>query len=1764
MADDEDAPDFGYAYAGTTHWNPAFRPDHHASQKSLDATEIEHPPHLKVENEDEDASQENDQLDDLPPSKLSMPSTNQDARRPSEVDWFDRYGPYEEPPSLVPDAAAAPAPQAQNHNVREAWDAIHEAPTATPLGEPEVELHVQPEDEKEQPVVEPIRERAPEPTSEVLAEEPLSFHDEQDTEFESKPDFEHPEQTYEHQGETILEHSVQEDPEASLLANAETPAIETPAVEWGPEEQWGIGEQAEAAVDSEPEIVSVEEPVSEPQVAHVEEASQEPQVTHIEEVVPKPTVAVVEPKGTIPDVKTVAASPPDLEPVAPLTVAPKEPELNWEDSGEVDFNFGALTSTHGDDFSAGPGDQLPSTSVGGPPGDDLTALWSSLADDDELLPEETAAAFAFDDNEGFLEDSAAQQSAGLDTFDTSQKTTKPAHSRASSSKYAPPSAQTPVSTTPSNPYFPQGPQFTDISQQSQAPATKRGPVASPYAAAYQPPQPERPRLVSGESFADKAKGGYHSPYDLPDDLTVHRRRPVQHHKPPSPALPQGQPPPRSSSMKGSPISGTSRPQPPLSSMSARSFTPPSSSHSIQPPNTVFAQTGPGVTPNLKTARKNSNEFFADLPFVQRPVRHATPSGRYTPNVQAVPTPPPGPLQPSLNRPASYATPPQAYPAAAQQALSSVPGTQLQAPARLPPYAEDPSLTRPSTTSPSAPPPSSRYSPAVPPTSIGIRSTSFPASAPIVAPISAPPPAASRYSPVPPPAPGTNPRYTSQSGPPSRTQSQQYAPRTSSPLAYHTMPQEHHQPSHPQQTVSPSMPGDADHHQQDGAPPGRPSFDRGVSLPAQQYHLEPVAENEPYGTVETSQSENQRYPASTSTPRTATPPPSSTRSGPPSSVSSPRKKTNYAPQSYQPAAQATEPPFAPPRRSQTSSPGAALKHPRLAMTNFDRPASAHGPISPKVATAHLNTTQSAPRQPAYEESTLAVPQDERAHDPLQRWKGSPIIHWGVGKSVVTSFPQYVPRYGSGHVGPMIKPTQDTIQIRSVNEIYPHSDTLAKFPGPLRKGKKKEVLAWLKTSTENLQSANQQLVLNGMLPAAVHTQREERLLLWKVMTLIIENDGVLDGKPAVDEAVRKLIAPSAASDNSAAETFGVTQAPPINALPEAFDPAALNVLRNHLYQGEREKAVWHAADQRLWAHALLIASTLNNKDLWKQVVQEFVRKEIRKIGDNTEALGALYQVFAGNWEESIDELVSVSARHGFNMVSTSTANATPSQKDALAGLDRWRETLLLILNNRSSGDAQALVALGKLLSGFGRAEAAHVCFLFAKNAAIFSGAEDPNSHFSLIGGLPSTQGLDFGDDLDTILLSEVYEFSFTLGPVTIPPIPHLQAYKLYHAQVLAEMGRQTEAQQYTDAIASIITSKSYRSPYYNKQLMGWVDELNQRLSQAPADSTSSWKPSMDRVSTSLWGKFNNFIAGEDSDAASTGSGNPPPAEGGQFARLAGETPPMSRAVSMADMYGAYQPNGSAVPAVPSNSRYAPSNNAYVPRTSSEQQRPRYDPQAQSAYQPRTSGESTRSTYDPRQSSEVGHTLQRAASSSTYLPSSAPAPFGSGQPPAQAVFSPNGSETHLTSSPYAGSPYHGTPPNEAATHSPAYHPPPVDHHEATNGYQPTLPQAPSTFESPADTPGYGYEPPSSGYEPPSYQPYQEETKPWDADEPDSPAEEKKPKKKSFMDDDDDDEFIRRAAQLKAQPRSSSKSDADKAADEAFRKAAEADGNYVFVFIP
>ena len=245
-----------------------------------------------------------------------------------------------------------------------------------------------------------------------------------------------------------------------------------------------------------------------------------------------------------------------------------------------------------------------------------------------------------------------------------------------------------------------------------------------------------------------------------------------------------------------------------------------------------------------------------------------------------------------------------------------------------------------------------------------------------------------------------------------------------------------------------------------------------------------------------------------------------------------------------------------------------------------------------------------------------PADERAADPLQQWKGHPIFTWGLGGTVVTSFPKQIPRYGGGNTAPMVKRSPGEIKLQSIKEVLPLSEDISKFPGPLKsKSKKKDVQAWLTRKLEALESQRTGPAFEHSMSEEEHKRFEENVLLWKVMHVLVENDGNLEG-PAAAAAVKKALAPqdSDATDaepsfNTAADIVGRSRSNTANLQAEPVDPRAVEDLQKMLTKGDREKAVWHAVDQRMWGHAMLLSSTLN-KDIWKQWCKSLSARKSRR--------------------------------------------------------------------------------------------------------------------------------------------------------------------------------------------------------------------------------------------------------------------------------------------------------------------------------------------------------------------------------------------------------------------------------------------------------------------------------------------------------------------------------------------------------------------------
>ncbi|PLB41113.1 COPII coat assembly protein SEC16 [Aspergillus candidus] len=1321
-------------------------------------------------------------------------------------------------------------------------------------------------------------------------------------------------------------------------------------------------------------------------------------------------------------------------------------------------------------------DQTQSQAKRTPSEEDLAAAWEAeLAKDEKDSPDEDLAArweAALDDDDDLLlEDETSTAPQETDSQHVNNVVPDAGFGGLSSPLGTP---QGSVRAKAPSSYTPHQPSIADLVQ-GVSPAAVPQATSAPQTS-YFTQLPSRPNIAAnrGESFAERPKEGYKSPYDLPEDLTLPRRPHVTAKAVVTQPGNMPPPPPRQPSIPGPPPRTSGTPTPPLA---ASPWVPSPGSELPRPPPTTQS----------------------------RPAS----SGRYTPAVSAAPpsSHPPPPLSqapPPVNPYASFS------PALQPNGTGAAPPTQspLQSPESLDPYAS--TLASNTLGAPTPPSTASRYSPKPPGSHLGAK-----------------PPASPRYSPAPPPSAAPPPprnRYASQpNGVPSHGPPLPFQPRTSSPLAYH-------------EKVSYQPQGPSENH----ALPTPPA----VGTPANEMH--PVPNDS--GTVGAA-------PPTHVDPSPGTWSPGATKATPGVQQPTSPPKNRYAPSAYvdefskRVTPMGSPPPvsvpsvaelqFAPPRRSQTQSPGQQTMGPRLSVPSLDpqlRPASAHGTSSPTKAVSPYAPSQvSVHNRTVSQTLDFIPPSDGQELDPLQRWKGAPIVKFAFGGTVTSCFPQHIPRYTAGQTAPKIKPSPGEVKLSQLNDWIPAADSIVQHPGPLRsKSKKKDLLAWLSSKIAAFE--NEGIAEAARLHPDPHKRHDEKVLLWKIVRLLVEHDGNLEGSAEAKSALRTIIFPNLPQNTESDQTYGaglptVNHSPSPNASsqPDAADLRSVDSIRNNLVDGDREKAVWNAVDNRLWGHAMIIASTLD-KSVWKQVVQEFVRREVRSSTSNTESLAALYEIFAGNVDESIDELVPPSARAGLQMISK--VEGQGPAKGALDGLESWRDTLGLVLSNRSPGDHTALLALGRLLLSYGRAEAAHICFIFS-HAPVFGGADDPQAGVVLLGvdhqHLPSN-GLN---DDDAILLTEAYEFAVSiLAGSQTSTFPHLLAFKLIHGWSLADRGRTSEAQQYCDAIEAALKASTKPSGYHNQQLFFGVEELSARLRQTTTDAGSSWisRPSMEKVSGSMWSKFNKFVSGEDSDAVSTGSGKMGEQDVGPFANLSG-TPTVSRSPSVTDLYGSYPvPPPQSVPGS-GPSRYQPAN-PYAPNPSPEHfrgGRSSLDSQRSSSFQ-YPSGQ-RRGSQDP--ATPIDSSFYQGGSAHN-----SPSAMGYQSTPPQTSYMPLApvdedtaaqSYPGVSIAPVQGS--HGT----ASSYQPT-------------GYEPVGQPLSQIPPPPTQTDG-GYMPPFSGgggYEPPSIdaspQPVPEITEE-SVDEPQK-------NKPSIMDDDDDDIAARAAAVQKAE-----KERKDREADEAFKKAAEED---------
>ncbi|KAF8979317.1 hypothetical protein BGZ46_005604, partial [Entomortierella lignicola] len=506
-----------------------------------------------------------------------------------------------------------------------------------------------------------------------------------------------------------------------------------------------------------------------------------------------------------------------------------------------------------------------------------------------------------------------------------------------------------------------------------------------------------------------------------------------------------------------------------------------------------------------------------------------------------------------------------------------------------------------------------------------------------------------------------------------------------------------------------------------------------------------------------------------------------------------------------------------------------------------------------------------------------PEEEIIDDPLNRIHGCPLIAFGFGGKIVTAFPRSVQRFDSATSAMVTKRYPGEIRLTHIKDIVPVDRDVSTYPGPLLmdssvqlKNKKKDVLKHIEDKIKEYEQDHQDSTFDA-----------HRVLIWRLLKVMIEQDGALVGGPKVDEAVRSVLLSIPLSIYPAQ--------PDQEPVSPIRSSASLDVLQDLLRNGDRSGAVRYAMSSNLWAHALVISSCVN-KELWKEAVNGFVNQELMTGGgevqaNGREALRVLYALFSGQTQGAINELIPLNLRAPVNgdqndaqpadsqfVTAESLAMIQPVVEPRIPGesLAQWRDTLIMILSNRTSGDQSAISSLGDTLLKEGWVEAAHICYLLSPQNSIHSGLDAQLNRLVLIGADFAPHAVfPFYKNIGAFQKTEIYEFACALkSSGATGGLPFLQAYKLIYIWTLVEWGMFSEAGRYLESVEAIVKSQTKGSPYYNIVFLERLKDITDRLtgSSQLAVAGESWfakkvpKPTIGGIFDALDNKISKFIAGD----------------------------------------------------------------------------------------------------------------------------------------------------------------------------------------------------------------------------------------------------------------------------------------------------------------
>ncbi|KAJ3220358.1 vesicle coat component [Dinochytrium kinnereticum] len=453
------------------------------------------------------------------------------------------------------------------------------------------------------------------------------------------------------------------------------------------------------------------------------------------------------------------------------------------------------------------------------------------------------------------------------------------------------------------------------------------------------------------------------------------------------------------------------------------------------------------------------------------------------------------------------------------------------------------------------------------------------------------------------------------------------------------------------------------------------------------------------------------------------------------------------------------------------------------------------------------------------------------DPLGRQRGGAIATWGLGGKLVVTKPRRLQRLvtnPSGVSSMYEKSFAGSMSIMSVQNLLADRDLLdnvPRFPGPLlgakTKLKKKDVVKLcedgIKEAEGKLAEITSWLASGDAKNVELRYKRlnaEDNLMLWRLVKLYVENDGSFNASFKKDE-LPKLKEQFPSVKNSEAHS-------------------TVHEIASCLLHGDRARAFRTAINAELFSHALIISAQID-KDAYKEAASKFIASELiprektfpsSSVSDIA-SLRVLYSLYGGCGRHAINEFLP-------DQLAT-------SEEYVLGVIENWKETLFMILTNRTPGDQAAIAELGDFLRARGQILASQICYLLSPGNSSISGEDTEGVRVVLLGVDAKEASQNLSSRFSALHLTEIFEFGQTLanGMGAAGGLPHLQGYKLAYAWWLADHGFIDLAVRYCDSIEHVVKSYAKGSHYFHRTFVEVLRDLCERLATAQSKVTTESK-------------------------------------------------------------------------------------------------------------------------------------------------------------------------------------------------------------------------------------------------------------------------------------------------------------------------------------